>query len=277
MTEQEALYRAVLEDPDDDTVRLVYADWLDENDQPERAEFIRVQIALAKEPHCVNCGGKGYMGYGSFTATCRHCRPEFLRLKERQNALLTWQNIRTWFRSRGPVCDRYTAVGREYSDLRETVLQMGISAALVHRGFVSSLCSRVQDLFGNMCTFCVGRGKFQTSGSATECPRCSDSELGVGTGVTGGVLRLAFQNHPITAVSLIDRIPVPPDERYEFYNWVTLGSNGWYDDAGIPPLVENAVYLRQWEFPTAEDAHRGLSDACVSVGRWVTRLKERKS
>src|SRR5207253_2658330 len=28
---------------DDDTPRLVYADWLTENDQDERAEFIRVQ------------------------------------------------------------------------------------------------------------------------------------------------------------------------------------------------------------------------------------------
>jgi len=31
MTEQQALLRAVLEDPEDDTVRLAYADWLDEN------------------------------------------------------------------------------------------------------------------------------------------------------------------------------------------------------------------------------------------------------
>src|SRR5262249_48056502 len=31
---------------DDDAPRLVYADWLDEHDDPERAEFIRVQIAL---------------------------------------------------------------------------------------------------------------------------------------------------------------------------------------------------------------------------------------
>src|SRR5262245_21618304 len=39
----EALFRAVCENPADDTPRLVYADWLEENDQPERAEFIRLQ------------------------------------------------------------------------------------------------------------------------------------------------------------------------------------------------------------------------------------------
>jgi uncharacterized protein (TIGR02996 family) len=31
----------------EDTLRLIYADWLEENDQPERAEFIRVQVELA--------------------------------------------------------------------------------------------------------------------------------------------------------------------------------------------------------------------------------------
>ena len=39
---------AILEAPDDDAPRLVYADWLDEHGQPERAEFIRVQCELAR-------------------------------------------------------------------------------------------------------------------------------------------------------------------------------------------------------------------------------------
>jgi uncharacterized protein (TIGR02996 family) len=51
----EALLRAVLADPDDDAPRLIYADWLDENGDPDRAEFIRVQVALAgsdkNDPH----------------------------------------------------------------------------------------------------------------------------------------------------------------------------------------------------------------------------------
>ena len=45
--EREALQSAVLENPDDDLPRLVFADWLDENGDPERARFIRAQIALA--------------------------------------------------------------------------------------------------------------------------------------------------------------------------------------------------------------------------------------
>jgi uncharacterized protein (TIGR02996 family) len=46
VTERESLIAAVCADPDDDTVRLAYADWCDENGEPERAEFIRVQVEL---------------------------------------------------------------------------------------------------------------------------------------------------------------------------------------------------------------------------------------
>lgn len=82
MTEREALLRAILEDPADDTVRLVFADWLEENDgRPGavRAKFIRDQIAgyvrsvpltvlaelesfLPVQPHeyMLSIGDKGY-------------------------------------------------------------------------------------------------------------------------------------------------------------------------------------------------------------------------
>jgi uncharacterized protein (TIGR02996 family) len=44
----DALYRAILAHPDEDTPRLVYADWLDEHGDHDRAEFIRVQCRLAR-------------------------------------------------------------------------------------------------------------------------------------------------------------------------------------------------------------------------------------
>jgi uncharacterized protein (TIGR02996 family) len=43
----ELLLKAVAASPDDDLPRLVAADWLDEHGEPERAEFIRVQIERA--------------------------------------------------------------------------------------------------------------------------------------------------------------------------------------------------------------------------------------
>ncbi len=41
---------AIRDAPDDDTPRLVFSDWLDEQGEPKRAEFIRVQCQLARLP-----------------------------------------------------------------------------------------------------------------------------------------------------------------------------------------------------------------------------------
>jgi uncharacterized protein (TIGR02996 family) len=48
MNREDAFLQSILANSDDDTPRLVYADWLDDNGRPERAEFIRVQIELAR-------------------------------------------------------------------------------------------------------------------------------------------------------------------------------------------------------------------------------------
>lgn len=47
MTDWRALLNGVLAAPDDDLARLVYADWLEEHGEADRARFIREQIALA--------------------------------------------------------------------------------------------------------------------------------------------------------------------------------------------------------------------------------------
>jgi anti-anti-sigma factor len=46
----EAFLETIRDEPEDDAVRLIYADWLDEQGQPERAEFIRLQIERARLP-----------------------------------------------------------------------------------------------------------------------------------------------------------------------------------------------------------------------------------
>jgi uncharacterized protein (TIGR02996 family) len=73
-TTEQALLTAILANPDDDAPRLIYADWLDENGQPERAEFIRVQCELAS---------------GHFDDE------RFDKLKERQDTLLN-ENETVW-------------------------------------------------------------------------------------------------------------------------------------------------------------------------------------
>lgn len=49
MVEAESFLAAILDKPDDDGPRLVYADWLEERGETARAEFIRVQIELARD------------------------------------------------------------------------------------------------------------------------------------------------------------------------------------------------------------------------------------
>jgi uncharacterized protein (TIGR02996 family) len=52
VTERDALLAAIRARPADDTARLVFADWLDEHGEPQRAEFVRLQIEAARlAPH----------------------------------------------------------------------------------------------------------------------------------------------------------------------------------------------------------------------------------
>ena len=48
--DDEPFLRAISAAPDDDAPRLVYADWLDEHGQPDRAEFVRLQVRLRHLP-----------------------------------------------------------------------------------------------------------------------------------------------------------------------------------------------------------------------------------
>src|SRR6476660_7221258 len=50
MIDRDTLLRAICASPDDDAPRLAFADWLDEHGDPHLAEFIRVQVELARLP-----------------------------------------------------------------------------------------------------------------------------------------------------------------------------------------------------------------------------------
>jgi uncharacterized protein (TIGR02996 family) len=66
MSDHDALLRAICAYPDDDTPRLVFADFLEENGEAERAAFVRAQVELARTPT-----------WEPFAAFCRHRRPEW--------------------------------------------------------------------------------------------------------------------------------------------------------------------------------------------------------
>jgi uncharacterized protein (TIGR02996 family) len=66
MSDHDALLWAICESPADDLPRLVFADWLEENGQPERAAFVRAQVELARTP-----------AWEPFAVLCRHRRTEW--------------------------------------------------------------------------------------------------------------------------------------------------------------------------------------------------------
>ncbi len=80
MTHDEAFLQAIAAAPDDDDApRLVYADWLEERGDSERAEFIRVQVALSR-----NADGAGDLPADVIA-----------RLKGRERSLLS-RNKKRW-------------------------------------------------------------------------------------------------------------------------------------------------------------------------------------
>jgi len=56
LTDREALLRAILDNPDEDVPRLMYADEIEGGD-PDRAAFIRDQVWLWAHPSCGSCTG----------------------------------------------------------------------------------------------------------------------------------------------------------------------------------------------------------------------------
>lgn len=76
MTEHDALLHAICHHPDDDTPRLIFADYLDENGEPDRAAFIRAQVEAARLPD-----------WEPFPVYCRHRKPEWSHGKPWANTL----------------------------------------------------------------------------------------------------------------------------------------------------------------------------------------------
>lgn len=50
MPDDISLVQTIFDHPDDPTPRLIYADWLEEHGEPERAEFLRLQCELGRLP-----------------------------------------------------------------------------------------------------------------------------------------------------------------------------------------------------------------------------------
>lgn len=88
-SEEQGFLDAILAEPDRDGHRLIYADWLEENGNPERAEFIRIQIERELLPHW-------------------HVRQIPLKVRERE---LLNQHAESWKKNLPELEDRVSGVG----------------------------------------------------------------------------------------------------------------------------------------------------------------------
>ncbi len=93
MTDEQAFLEAILDDPEDDNLRLIYADFLEERGDGARAEFIRVQVELSQVKRCKK-STRLFPDNHCLPPYCLHCRPHkkpayYRDLRRRDVELLT--------------------------------------------------------------------------------------------------------------------------------------------------------------------------------------------
>lgn len=90
---KQQLLQQILDDPTNNDVRLIYADWEEEYGSPLRAEFIRTQIELPKVGKCLS--GYEICDYGSFermiTGGCSNCKRRGTLLGRQHQLFNSWE------------------------------------------------------------------------------------------------------------------------------------------------------------------------------------------
>lgn len=143
MTDGERLLRRILENPADDATRLVYADYLEENGEAERAEFIRLQVELAKTPEWKSSSGPVTMTFNGKTSsatpiTCRNLQHD--ELTKQAGRLLSNAN-----RGRNWLPFREERISLNASSVRVVRVVCPIYGMKWSRGFVSFVRCVLED------------------------------------------------------------------------------------------------------------------------------------
>jgi len=90
MSERDELLAAIISEPQDDVVRLVFADWLEEHDEAERAEFIRLQIAHSQIPDSIEREAELLSTYGP---VWRHAESSIVNDGAFERGFIEWLEI----------------------------------------------------------------------------------------------------------------------------------------------------------------------------------------
>jgi uncharacterized protein (TIGR02996 family) len=292
-TDHAAFLRCICERPAEDGPRLVYADWLEEQGDGDRAEFIRVQVELAGSFACdyfpdselLSCRKRGNSDKptGPRTdLTCDSCnRVESLRA--RSTALLT-QHAREWARPVTewlPKCSDCDGAGQLHQPypggwgVCETCRGSGHDPAFSYefrRGFIEHVAGPSAVMWGGECERCRGSGDVRGDPTyGIKCGFCS------GKGRRPGLLSRLVAVTPIMTCGLVGAEPQAyPTMRAEQYGWYRGVRNESHPEPfNVPtPIWARMVEMKDcqahghWaDFPTLADANAALSNASIDVAR----------
>jgi uncharacterized protein (TIGR02996 family) len=268
MSDDADFLRAILDEPDDDGPRLVYADYLDldgDPPQPEMAELIRVQCDIAR----LIALGAHEGETCNVTGPCGDCHREgaVFRLRERELDLLNWfatEDMAVFFGLPNHSTLHATTKGL-------TCIGLGVELYMT-RGFVAEVRAPLAALVGGECERCdvaPGVRRYAThSGDWIEddCNECG------GTGRTPGILRRLVREQPVERVVATDREPAHEAELGEWF-WSDersgeTGSHVLPHDLFESVRVANGEYagVVATGFDSPASAHDFLSAALL---RWA--------
>lgn len=139
MTDRDALYRSILANPEDDVVRWVYADFIREQGEEDRADFIELQIQIAELAEMGVHEGRSC----NVTGTCGECNREgeVSRLQVKAREMITSVGLLRWF----PELSRFQRSGELFwqDNVEANAFGFGLSASStlfsLCRGFVSTV------------------------------------------------------------------------------------------------------------------------------------------
>lgn len=263
LTLPDEFLQAILASPDDDAIRLILADWLEERGDGDRAEFVRAQVEIAAtegyqgERYCAAANGLLRVG----VADCVKCRPCCLR--RREWGLLA-EHGTEWIRPLAEIVglERWGWAG----------VTCGPNDPRQHwgwkyrRGFVYEMRCHLADWIGAICPDCEGdppRLDFMgiASLASSVCQRCQ------GRGRVGGHGPALVRAAPIETVRVSDREPYLMGNR--MFCWRLANKEALLEDvlAYSAELLPWEVYwclpgslgAYMTEYPTPAAAHAALS------------------